>query len=133
MKKTIIFLLIAGLFAFTSCSDDDDNTEEMSITGTWELTSTTPAIPGWDLDACPENPTITLAENGTATWTLYDSENNCEESSSTGTWTKNSDDTYTVSVPELGDVTGTVTFTGANQFNFSTTIQSFPVVLTFQK
>ncbi|MHA6279938.1 lipocalin-like domain-containing protein [Salinimicrobium sp. CAU 1759] len=133
MKKYLLLLAAFGIFLFVSCSDDDDDNEEMSITGTWELTSTTPPIPGWDLEACPENPTITFTANGTAVWTLYDSENECAESSSEGTWVKNSGNNYTVTVPNWGEVTGTVTFSGANQFDFSTTIQSFPVVLTFQK
>ncbi len=133
MKKFLLLLAAFGLFLFASCSDDDDNNEEQSINGTWELTAVTPPIPGWDFSACPNNPEITFTANGTAMWTLYDSENDCAESTSEGTWVKNSGNNYTVSVPELGDVTGTVTFSGANQFNFNTTVQSFPVVLTFQK
>lgn len=133
MKKTLIFILIAALFTFASCSDDDDNTGQQ-ITGTWELTATNPAIiPGLNLFSCPNNPEITFNSDGTASWVLYDAENNCAEVSSSGTWVQNSDGSYTVTIPQLGTVDGTVVFSGPNQFNFNTSIESFPVVLTFQR
>ena len=133
MKKYLLLLAAFGLFLFASCSDDDDNTAKMEINGTWELTSVSPPIPGWDFSACPDNPEITFTADGTAMWILYDSEDNCAEVSSNGTWVKNQDGTYTVTVPDLGPVTGTVNFSGANQFTFNTTVQQFPVALTFQK
>ncbi len=135
MKKNLIFLLIAGLFTFTACSDDDDNGgEELSITATWELTSVNPnIIPGWDPAACPNNPEITFTADGTAIWTLYDSENSCVQSSSSGDWTKKDGNNYTVTIPNFGDVDGTVDFSGANQFTFTTYVETFPVVFTFNK
>lgn len=133
MKKYLFLLATIGLFFFAACSDDDDNTEELTINGTWELTAVSPAIPGWDLSACPNNPEITFNADGTAQWTLYDSDNNCAESTSSGTWVKNSANSYTVTIPDFDEVTGTVAFSGANQFRFTTTVQSIPVVLTFQR
>ncbi|NJW51681.1 lipocalin family protein [Salinimicrobium oceani] len=134
MKKYFFLLAAFGFFLITSCSDDDDNgAENGTIIANWELTAVTPQIPGWDPSACPENPDITFTENGSAMWTLYDSENDCAEFSSSGTWEKNSDNTYTISIPNFGTFDGTVKFSGANKFTFTTSFQSIPVVLTFEK
>ena len=134
MKKYLLLLAAFGLFFFSSCSDDDDGGEtENSIVATWELTAVNPTIPGWDLSACPENPEITFSTNGSADWTLYDSENDCAAVSSTGDWVKNSDGTYTITIPDTGEFNGTVNFSGANKFTFNTSVQTIPVVLTFQK
>lgn len=134
MKKYLLLLAAFGLFFFASCSDDDDDdTAQLEITGTWELTSVSPQIPGWDFSACPDNPEITFTQGGSANWTLYDEDNNCAAVSSSGSWMKNQDNTYTVTIPDFGQVNGTVTFSGANQFNFNTSIENFPVVLTFQR
>ncbi len=134
MKKYLLLLAAFGFFLFTSCSDDDDdNGEEQTITATWELTGISPPIPGLDFSACPENPEITFNTNGTANWTLYDADNDCAAESSTGTWEKNDGNNYTVTIPDLGEVDGTVNFSGENMFTFTTIVQTIPVVLTFQK
>lgn len=134
MKKYLLLLAAFGLFFFSSCSDDDDEAEaETSIVATWELTGVNPTIPGWNLSACSNNPEITFATNGSANWTLYDSENDCAAVSSSGTWVKNSDGTYTINIPGQGEFDGTVNFSGANKFTFNTSVQTIPVVLTFEK
>ncbi|MDX1752498.1 MAG: lipocalin family protein [Salinimicrobium sediminis] len=134
MKKYLLLLAAFGLSLFSSCSDDDDGGEtENSIVATWQLTAVNPTIPGWDLSACDENPEITFSTNGSADWTLYDSENDCAAVSSTGDWVKNSDGTYTITIPDVGEFDGTVNFSGANKFTFNTSVQTFPVVLTFEK
>lgn len=135
MKKYLLLLAAFGFFLFTSCSDDDDDNggETPSITATWELTGVNPTVPGWDFSACEENPEITFNADGTANWTLYDSENDCAEVNDTGTWEKNSDTNYTVEIPGVGEFDGTVAFSGENMFTFTTLVQTFPITFTFQK
>lgn len=134
MKKYLLLLAAFGLFFFSSCSDDDDGDEtQNSIVATWELTAVNPTIPGWDPSECPENPEITFSANGAANWTIYNSQNECAAVSSTGDWVQNSDGTYTMTIPNLGEFDGTVNFSGANRFTFNTSVQTIPVVLTFQK
>lgn len=137
MKKYLLLLAAFGFFLFSSCSNDDDGgeTAETSIVATWELTAISPEIPGWDPMACEDNPTITFEANGTANWTMYNADNECAAVSSSGTWTKNPDNTYTVNVPGVGDLDGTVKFSGANKFDFVTQVPGYPVnvTLTFEK
>lgn len=137
MKKYLLLLAAFGFFFFSSCSDDDDGgeTRENSIVATWELTAISPEIPGMNLMACDENPTITFQENGTANWTMYDSENDCTEVTSSGTWEKNEGNNYTVSIPEVGEVDGVVNFAGNDRFTFTTSLPDLPiqVILTFEK
>lgn len=132
MKKHLILLLVAGLFAFSSCSDDDDNAgAEASIVATWNLTSINPPV--LNLDECSEKPTITFNANGTADWTLYDADNDCTAVEASGTWEKNSATEYSVSVPGFESFDGTVDFKNQNEFTFLTSIQGVPVTFTFQK
>lgn len=133
MKKHLIFLLVAGLFAFTSCSSDDDgSTSENTVVGTWKLESTNPTIPGLDPEECPSRPEITFNANETADWTFY-SEETCEATTDSGTWSKNSATEYSITIPDYGTFEGTVAFQSAQQFTFSTDYQGFPVQLTFVK
>lgn len=131
MKKYLLLLAAFGFFFFTSCSDDDDAAGgETAIEGQWRLSSMSPQV----LDfSCPEDHTITFNADGTTNWTVYDSNNDCEGASSSGIWERNSGDSYTITVPDIGEIDGTVAFSGANQFTFSTVYEGFPVVLTFQK
>ena len=134
MKKYLLLLAAFGFFLFSSCSDDDDgDAQENTIVATWTLTAVNPTIPGWDISTCSEKPEITFSGNGSADWTLYDAENDCAAVSSTGDWVKNSDGTYTMSIPDVGSYDGTVNFSGANKFTFNTSVQTIPVVLTFEK
>lgn len=130
MKKYLLLLAAFGVFFLTSCSNDDDAGSEPSIVATWKLTAMNPPV----LDfSCPEEHTITFNGNGTTNWTVYDSNNDCEGVSSAGTWQKNSDNSYSISVPDFGTFDGTVSFAGANKFTFLTVYQSVNVVLTFEK
>ncbi|WP_029038615.1 hypothetical protein [Salinimicrobium xinjiangense] len=126
MKKHLILLLLAVMFTFTSCSDDDDNTAENTIVGSWVLVSVNPPL--IDLD-CPQASTISFTATGTAVWNLYAGDNNCDLETSEGQWEKNSGNTYTIYIPNFQAVSGTVNFTGANSFTFTTN----SVVLTFNK
>lgn len=132
MKKYLLLIAAFGLFFFNSCSNDDDGGEATSIEATWNLTAMNPAIPGWDT-TCPDDHTITFQGNGTADWTLYNEDNDCEPETSSGTWEQVSGNIYSVNIPGYGNVEGTVEFSGANMFTFSTSVQGFPVVLTFEK
>lgn len=136
MKKYLLLLAAFGLIFFSSCSDDDDaGDKEHSIVASWNLTSVSPQIPGWDVMACEQNPAITFEQNGTADWTLYDAENECAAVNDSGTWEKKEDNIYTVSIPQFGEVDGVVAFSGENKFTFTTSVPDLPfqVVLTFQK
>lgn len=137
MKKYLFLLSAFALIFFTSCSSDDDGggADEPTITGTWELTATNPDnIPGWNLSEYTNNPEISFTADGVANWTLYDSQNNCEETQDSGSWEKNEGNTYTVTIPNLNDeVQGTVEFSGANKFTFTTLSLPITVVLTFEK
>lgn len=131
MKKQLILFLALGLFVLGSCSNDDDGgAKEASVVATWKLVSMSP--PAWDL-SCDSASTITFNQNGTTNWTVYDADNNCTAQTSSGTWVNTSGSNYTVTIPDLGEVTGTVTFSGQNAFSFNTTIQGVPVRLNFEK
>lgn len=131
MKKHFILLLVAGLFAFTSCSSDDDATEEHTVVGTWNLVAMNPDVVG--LDDCPNKPVITFQENGNADWTFYDPDNNCQASTDTGTWELNSGSQYTMIIPGFEPFQGTVEFSSSTQFTFTTTYSGITAVLTFEK
>lgn len=132
MKKHLILLLVAGLFAFTSCSDDDDETStENTVIGTWTLVEINPTF--WDLEACPDKPVITFNEDGTADMTMYSEDTNCEPQQEEGEWSHNSGSQYTINVAPFGSLTGTVTFESQNRFTFTTTYQQVPFTFTFEK
>ena len=128
MKKYLLLLAAFGFFFFSSCSDDDDAAvKEHSIEGTWRLASVNPPL--FSLD-CSEDSTITFNANGTADWTLYDSENDCEAAASSGRWEKNSGDNYTVVIPDFGEVDGVVSFSSANSFSFVASVPGYPAQAT---
>lgn len=133
IKKHLVFLLVAGLFSLSSCSNDDDgDTQANTVVGTWTLVEITPA--GFiDLEECPNKPVINFMEDLNAEWTFYTQDNNCEGSTDTGTWKQNSATEYTINVPDLGEITGTVTFNSSTNFTFSGSYNSFPFTMTFEK
>ncbi|MCY2687401.1 lipocalin family protein [Salinimicrobium sp. TH3] len=130
MKKYLFLFSAFALLLFASCSDDDDNTADNSIVGTWTLVSVNPPVINLN---CPQPSTLDLMGNGTAEWELYDAENECALESSTGTWEKNSGDSYTIYVPNLEAIEGTVKFQNANSFTFTTSVMGVPAILTFNR
>lgn len=131
MKKHLIFLLVAGLFAFTSCSDDDDGTStKNTVIGTWTLVQINPPV--WDLEACDDKPVVTFNEDGTADMTWYD-EDTCEAQPSEGEWSKESATQYTINVSPFGLLAGTVTWESENRFDFLTNYQGVDFTFTFEK
>lgn len=132
MKNHLILLLVAGLFSLTSCSNDDDGTtEERTVVGTWTMVEMNPAA--FNLEECPDKPIIIFHANENADWTFYSQDNNCEGQTDSGTWQQNSDTEYTINVPNFAELTGTVTFSSASMFTFTSTYQNVPFTLTFEK
>lgn len=132
IQKHLILLLVAGLFSMTSCSSDDEGTtEERTVIGTWTMVSMNPAV--IDLEECPDKPLITFQDDGNAEWTFYTQENNCQGSTDTGTWNQNSATEYTINIPNFGELTGTVNFSSASMFTFTSTYQNVLFTITFEK
>lgn len=133
MKKYFLLILLAGFFTLASCSSDDDGGDntETSIVATWNLTAVEPAV--FNFSECPTNPTITFNDDETTEWTIYNSENDCEAETDTGIWRQNSASNYTVTIPGLGSFDGTVEFQNSNEFTFTSSYQTFPVTLYFER
>lgn len=129
MKKFLILLLSITLF--TACSDDDDATQEGDIVGTWVLVEAN-NIPGYTVNECTGQSTITFNADNTASSEFFSSvEGECVSETDTGNWSSSSNSQYTIEVPQLGEVTGTVAFNG-NRFTFRP--NDFPASsLTFQR
>lgn len=138
MKKHLILLLVAGLFSMTSCSDDDDaDTSENTIVGTWEVTAIESIAPV-DPNQCGEQvSTITFEEDNTVDSTFYFESNNCEADTATGTWENLGDGNYVMELGNLGELEGEVTFVNANEFTFSTAVNiqgaSIPATFTLER
>ncbi len=131
MKKHLLLILLTGIFIFASCSSDDDGATTGDIEATWNLVASEPPL--FDLEQCPNNPTITFNEDDTTEWTFYNAGNECAAESDSGEWQQNSDSNYTVTIPGYGSFDGTVVFQSEDEFTFSTSYQTFPVVLYFEK
>ena len=130
MKKHLILLFLIGIFTLTSCSNDDDANSDNSITGTWTLQNVNPPL--IDLN-CPQPSIITFTANGTTDWELYSTDNNCTLETSSGTWEKNSGNNYTIYIPDFQAIPGSVEFSSANSFTFTTSVAGANVVLTFNR
>ena len=136
MKKYLILFLTLGLLATTSCSDDDEDVAERTIVGTWVLVNVTPDV--LDPSACESESMITFEEDNTAEGSFYFPINECTELSSSGSWSKGSGNSYTIEVPQFGELEGDITFLSDNKFSFATTIVidgfgSVPAVFTFER
>ena len=130
MKKHLILVMLAGLFTFCACSDDDDNNpdEKDPIVGTWAVISIEPAA--INIDECEETSTVTFNDNNTGTATFYTAEAACAPLSADAAWQNEGNDNYSMTVPVLGSVSGTVEFSGQNEFFFTS---EEGVMITFQK
>ncbi|CAL67186.1 lipocalin family protein [Christiangramia forsetii] len=116
MKKFLILLLSIALF--TACSDDDDAGSDGDIVGTWLLVEAN-NIPGYTVDECTGQSTITFNADNTASSEFFTNEGDeCVSDSDSGNWSSSSNSQYTIQVPQLGEVPGTVNFNG-NRFTFT--------------
>ena len=132
MKKLLVlFLSMASLVA---CSNDDDNGEQGpdKILGTWILVDASTPI---DTQFCfEEESTMTFNANNTGTATFFLTGSDCAPTTAPGTWANNGNSAYTISVPVLGSLQGTVNFSANNsEFTFTTTIMGIPGILSFEK
>ncbi len=128
MKKFLILFLATSLFAFTSCSDDDDNSDVNPLIGEWILVSVNPAI--IDPAACTNSSSISVNGDNSMSSNFYLEQNNCDLLTTSGSWMDNGNSQYTLEFPELGEVTGTVNFLDANSFTFTTSTNT---VFTFNR
>ncbi|AVR45878.1 hypothetical protein C7S20_11790 [Christiangramia fulva] len=116
MKKILIMML--SVVALTACSKDDNNndTGEEKILGTWFLVEAHNA-PGIEINDCTTQSNITFNADNTAISEFHAySDNNCVSSTDNTTWSK-TETKYTFNIPTFGPATGTVTFNGS-KFTF---------------
>ena len=128
MKKFLVLFL--SLAVFTACSSDDDadsNTPD-PVLGTWILVDASAPL---DTQFClEEDSSITFNANNTLSSTFYLTEADCAATTSAGTWSNRGNSVYTITVPMIeGDLQGTVNFSSANKFTFT----SLAGVFTFEK
>lgn len=115
MKKILILLLLITIF--TACSDDDDSGADGNIVGTWLLVEAN-NVPGYTVNECTGQSTITFNADNTASSTFYSTvEGECVSDDDTGNWSNSSGSQYTIEIPGLGDITGIVEFNN-NRFTF---------------
>ena len=140
MKKYLILLLVAGVFAFTACSEDDETGTDdgTRIVGVWTLVSVSPENQFFNPDACQTPSTIDLQSEGTVEGTFYLASENCTASEITdGSWEYHGNSEYSIEFPAIGVQEGTVEFAGENEFTFNTILNfegfNIPVELTFTK
>lgn len=119
MKKHLILLMLTALFTFSACSEDDDNgTENDPIVGTWAVVSITP--PAINIEDCEQTSTITFNDNNSGSAIFYTAETDCVAMTTAGAWQNEGNDSYSINVPVIGNVSGTVEFNSESEFYFVT-------------
>ena len=128
MKKFLVLFL--SLAVFTACSNDDDTDSNSPdpILGTWALVQVSAPL---NTQFCMDKEsTITFNADKTLSSTFYLTEANCTATTSPGNWSNKGNSIYTITVPMMeGDLQGTVNFSSANKFTFT----SLAGVFTFEK
>lgn len=127
MKKYLILLIVVSQAIFTACNNDDDNVR--SIVGNWILQNVEPSTV-FDPAACTNNSTVLINGDNTLQANIYLEQNNCDGSSGNGTWENNANSSYTLNIPPIGEITGTVKFNTSDQFTFTAEDNT---VYTFQR
>ena len=136
MKKILFLFLLAGLFTLSSCSNDDDGTNNSDdpIIGTWILTEASSASTIIDPNACEEDSSITFNEDNSGSGAFYLEANECEPLTSSGSWENVEGSDYTVELPPpFGRQQGEVQFPTADQFTFMIEFSGIPITLTFDR
>ena len=128
MKKFLVLFLSLSVFAACSSDDDADTNTPDPVLGTWILVDASAPL---DTQFCmDEESTITFKADNTLSSTFYLTESDCAATTSTGNWSNRGNSIYTISVPMIeGDLQGTVNFSSANKFTFT----SLAGVFTFEK
>lgn len=115
MKK--LMLLFFALTLFTACSDDDDNGSEDQIVGTWFLVEAN-NFGDIVVDDCSSKSSITFNSDNTTSSKFYTVSNgSCELSEDSSTWSSNGS-RYTIDIPGVAPLSGSVTFSDNNTFTF---------------
>jgi hypothetical protein len=100
MKKLILVLSLIAI-AFTSCSKDDDNESSQDLLiGTWTYSSAFEDGVEIPLTDCEKQETEVFNANGTFTVTTYDDfDGPCvEDGTISGTWVNSGNGNYTITV-----------------------------------
>lgn len=131
MKKLLV--LFVSMAFLVACSNDDDNQEQGPdpILGTWVLVDVSTPL---DSQFCfDEESTMTFNSNETGQATFYLGAE-CNDTTAPGTWKNNGNSAYTISVPVLGSLQGTVNFSSNNtKFTFATSVFGIPGTMSFEK
>lgn len=120
MRKHL-FLTLFSIFAFTSCSSDDDaSTGPDPVLGTWAVVAVEPPV--FDPAACPEESIVTFHEDNSASTIVYLENNECVPESDEGEWENLGGNSYQIIVPGLGTQTGEVSFEDSDRFTFAASL-----------
>jgi hypothetical protein len=124
MKKTLLLLLTALAFVFTSCSSDDDSSPSQdAFIGTWKYVQYFEDGVEYPLAVCEDEDTLEVRANGTLTFTLYDANMDGECVSnfeSTGPWENIGEGVYAIDADDVVVGNTNVTFSG-NRVSIETT------------
>ncbi|MFZ0490632.1 MAG: lipocalin family protein [Salegentibacter sp.] len=129
--KKLVFLFIS-VAVLSACSNNDDNSNSHDkIEGQWYLAGAN-NVPGYTYNTCSSDSTITFMDDGTMSSTFYtDASGTCQSDTGQGNWTNDGNGIYTMDIPGLGTVPGTVDFNGDSEFTF--TAAGTSASLTFEK
>ncbi len=120
MKK--IFLLFFSLALLTSCSSDDENSNNGPdpILGVWFISEVNnPFSDDGQLTECNKRSSIEFTDDMTATTIFYDDESgDCKSNTTTSDWENTGSSTYEFDIPVFGVQSGQVDFTGSTSFQF---------------
>lgn len=128
MKKFLLLFLFAATFIACSSDDDADTGGDDPILGTWILVDASGSLNSMFCEE-PQS-TITFNRENTGEATFYLTEEDCEANNTTGNWKNNSNNSYTIELPVIGNTTGNVTFNGDDQFTFASQLGA---TLTFER
>ena len=111
--KRLILLLSVFACTLTSCSNDDDNSSQDSIIGTWKFLEAFEDGMLLPLDACEDEETLIFATNGDFSGLNYDYDGTtCQLAETiTGTWANEGSGSYSITTT-FGTSTEQLGFSG---------------------